>query len=172
MPAMLRENVPDPIIYLRDRASTAAIARLYGKEGVDNGVVVELVSGNFAGTAETKDGTTSVSINFQGISSITKGMGSAVTQSMIDATVVHEGSHGFEQKMHARNGIDPMKTTLQGRFNEEMRAYRAEAIFSRGINEDSLWGYWTKGGGINEEEIKKSAMGSVRNACGAGGCGQ
>ena len=149
----------------KERAQIGEILTTYGTEGVDNGVTV--VAGKAkggAGQAETKDGKTTITINFKGIAGITGGAGTSIYKAYVRNTVIHEGTHGADQLKVG------MPTNLRMLKSTEKRASRAEAHVARGLGEDHTQGYWTKSGRYDEKEISNAVQESVDKACSEGGC--
>jgi RHS repeat-associated protein len=153
------------------RYAIAAIKRFYGKEGQKNGVVIQAASSpTSAGAADTKNGITTISINFDGIANLPGvGQGTEMYQSIVSASIVHEGSHGFSQRMMVQNNQNPLLRSREAKLNSERNAYRAEGIFWRGLGERDPYGFWT-GSGFDEQAIEDSAQGSVNISCSSGGC--
>ncbi|WP_161961561.1 MULTISPECIES: RHS repeat domain-containing protein [Xanthomonas] len=147
-----------------------AVSKFYGKEGVDNGVVVQNGALGSAGNALTLNGKTTISVNFTGLKSASKNFIGFSYQDLIDSTVIHEGSHGYDQRMRENNGFKAMTRSRHEFLQGERRAYRAEAAFYNSLNANSPWGLWTISGGTNNSEIESQAMQSVNTTCASGRC--
>lgn len=149
-------------------ARSSAVANFYGKEGLDNGVIVNNTNIEAYGKAETIDSTTTVSFNMSAIKSMSDRNTSA--QSILDATALHEGSHGVDQRERLKRGIDPMTNSRKELLRGEYRAYRAEAAYHEALQTRSPWGFWEPGTGRNESEISEQAKASVETTCNLGKC--
>lgn len=149
---------------LRGRARVAAVMRHLGTEGDGNGVVIRSASGNFEGNSETFDnGQNVININFDA-KSLANSTRAAFDDS-VASTLVHEASHGFDQKMRLRNGSHPMMTSRTDLNISEIRANTAQAYFYRGLNKDAPFGHWTRAGGVDNDFINSQADWSVDYVC-------
>ncbi|WP_254460905.1 RHS repeat-associated core domain-containing protein [Xanthomonas sacchari] len=149
-------------------ARSAAVANFYGKEGVDNGVAVNDTDIEAYGKAETIGSTTTVSFNMSAIKSMSDRDTSA--QNILDATALHEGSHGVDQRERLKRGLDPMTNSRKELLRGEYRAYRAEAAYHESLQVRSPWGFWEPGTGRNESDISEQAKASVETTCNLGKC--
>ena len=155
---------------LRDRYRLGALVRFLGKEGKANGVVIQAGAPESAGNALTQGGVTTLSINFSGLQGALSNFPGSSYQDLISSTVVHEGSHGLDQRRRERAGKDPMTSSRGELLQGERRAYRNEGIFYRGLDKSSPWLLWTPSGGYNEENIESQAQDSVNQTCASGRC--
>lgn len=154
---------------IRDSRSSQ-VANFYGAEGVDNGVVVNERSGSFYGIAETSGRTTTVGFNMQAMASMASGVSGVRTQDILNATVLHEGSHGIDQRQRLIQGLPSMTASRSLLRAGEVRAYRAEAAYHESLQARSPWGYWEPGTGRDEMTIQREADSSVTASCGIGKC--
>lgn len=154
---------------LSQRYNIAAVRRFYGEEGDKNGVVVQDDPNlNAAGTALTSNGATTVSVNFSALKAAVPRFKGSSYQDLVSSTVIHEGSHGVDQRRREEKGIDPMTNSRTEFMLGELRAYRVEGLFFRGLGQDSPWLLWTRKGGLNEANINFQANDSVQQTCGPG----
>ena len=142
---------------LRGRALIGAVRRHLGSEGDDNGVVISATDGN--STSETwSGGANHIKINFG--SAEAKGF-----EERVASTLVHEATHGFDQKMRGRAGFEPMTTSRTELTIQELRANITQAVFYRGQSRNAPRGQWTQQGGIDWDVINFEANRSVKSAC-------
>lgn len=152
---------------LRSRAQVAAIARFYGKEGDNNGVVIR--AGQGGATAETVNGITEITVDFNFLAFNVDKYPAGTTYSDLEAaTLFHEGSHGFDQKMRVKQGLPAMVSSRADRLKGERVAYWREALFFQGMGVNSPWRLWTVKGGMSPFEIETQAQESLRIQCEAG----
>jgi hypothetical protein len=146
------------------------VANFYGKEGVDNGVVVQGTSEEVAGMAQTSGRTTTISINIAALNAAAPRFPGFSTQDLVNDTTLHEGSHGLDQRNRMRGGKSPMTSSKRELLSGELRAYRAEASYHQSMQSNSPWGLWTKDGGRNDALIEDQARQSVDESCSRGTC--
>lgn len=146
------------------------IANFYGKEGVDNGVMVQGTSEQVAGMAKTSGNTTTISINLAALQDATPRFTGFSTQDLVNDTTLHEGSHGLDQRLRMKSGRPTMTTSRRELMSGELRAYRAEAAYHQSMQSSSPWGLWTPDGGRDNTLIQSEAAQSVKESCGRGSC--
>lgn len=151
-------------------ARSTEIASFYGKEGVDNGVVVEETSEQLAGMARTIGSTTTISINLAALKDATPRFTGFSTQDLLDDTTLHEGSHGLDQRLRMKSGRPAMTASRRELMSGELRAYKAEAAYHQSRQSSSPWGLWSPEGGRDNALIQKEAAQSVDESCSRGRC--
>ncbi|MDG2524199.1 RHS repeat-associated core domain-containing protein [Stenotrophomonas sp. HITSZ_GD] len=149
---------------------SSEIAKFLGKEGDENGVTIQDGASGSAGNSVTEGGATTISINFSGLEKASRDFKGFSYQDLIDSTLIHEGSHGYDQSMRAKNGFKAMTRSRQGLLQGERRAYKAEAAFYQSLQVASPWGLWTPENGRDGKYIEQQAHESVKISCSNGGC--
>lgn len=147
---------------------SAEVARFYGKDGTENGVEINDTSINAYGKAETAGSVTTVSFNLNAMKQMSTPETS--TQNIFNATALHEGSHGLDQRNRLRAGLSPMTRSRATLLQGEKKAYQAEAAYHESLQVRSPWGLWEVGSGRNDEFINEEAKKSVETTCGLGRC--
>ena len=112
-------------------------------------------------------GKTSLFIDFPALSAIESEFPRHDIQDLVDAFVVHEGSHGAEQRNRFRSGLPPMYTARADLRWSEYTANWREVIYFKTRGRDAPWLQWTKDGGINiqliDEYVRRSLEVSDEN---------
>lgn len=147
---------------------SSEVARFYGKEGVDNGVEIRNTSINAYGKAETAGNTSTISFNPAAMQRMS-GPDTTV-QSIFDATALHEGSHGVDQRGRLGKGLAPMTSSRAALLQGELRAYRGEAAYHQSLGVRSPWGLWEVETGRDNPTINDEARNSVNTTCEIGKC--
>lgn len=136
------------------------ISIFLGKEGQENGVVIRAGAEKALGTAETRNGVTTLSINFRGANSVDK----------VSSVITHEASHGIDQRARERQGLEPMMTSRTDLNISELNANLSEAHLFKTLGRDSPYRMWTTEGGINHDKINSDADKSVNSVCAETNC--
>lgn len=147
---------------------SAEVSRFYGKEGVENGVVVQDTSINAYGKAETSGSVTTISFNVAAMEQMSTPETSA--QRIFTSTALHEGSHGLDQRSRLQAGLAPMTRSRTTLLQGEKRAYRAEAAYHESLGTRSPWGLWEVESGRNDGLINEESRKSVETTCEIGRC--
>lgn len=149
---------------------SAQVAIFLGKEDDGNGVTIQDGAAGSAGNAITEGGSTKISINFSGLKAASSQFKGFNYQDLVDSTVIHEGSHGYDQSMRLKNGFTAMTRSRHQFIQGERRAYKAEAAFYESLQTASPWGLWTPGGGRDNDYIEQQVNESVKITCSIGRC--
>ncbi|WP_454831480.1 RHS repeat domain-containing protein [Pseudoxanthomonas wuyuanensis] len=131
------------------------ISNFLGNEGQKNGVMIAAGGDKSLGSAKTEYGVTTLSVNFKGANSTDK----------VSSVIVHEASHGLDQRAREKQGLDPMTRSRTDLNVSELNANLSEAQLFKIIGRDSPYGMWARENWVNNEKINSDADRSVNSVC-------
>jgi hypothetical protein len=144
------------------------VLKLYGKEGVKNGVSVKFSNDTFANTTMSKSQQVTISFNPTQMHNAFAGRSDGSQESVESAgTVAHEGQHGVDDRARGR-----MAETTSEVAKTEHNAFTTQSYVNQGEGTPSAYGLWRPGmsDADRADSINQNAAAATALDCAGGGC--